>query len=175
MCETVNSGVMAGCSFEPDGRACGQATMARAKKKTGVEENSRVLVHTGLLFDGPPGIARLPFVKSSANLNRLEEPTGRSPNSAPSEHTLLYAPRREKSDSIPIPVVVIGPDRFEDRQPNSCRGALRVSLRTMPSFDSGKRIHNHASPRDFVFVSRTLGVSARVNSTTSSPVRVLMS
>jgi hypothetical protein len=31
------------------------------QKKAGVAENPEVLGHAGLLIDGPPGIARLPF------------------------------------------------------------------------------------------------------------------
>jgi hypothetical protein len=32
------------------------------KKKTGVVEDNHVYNHAGLLFDGPPGMAGLPFV-----------------------------------------------------------------------------------------------------------------
>ena len=31
-------------------------------KKAGVIDDLQVLDHAGLLFDGPPGLARLPFV-----------------------------------------------------------------------------------------------------------------
>ena len=40
-------------------RACGRA---KREKKAGVVENPQVLDHAGLLFDGPSGMAEVPFV-----------------------------------------------------------------------------------------------------------------
>ena len=42
-------------------RSCSWTSKA-VKKKAGVVENPQVLDHAGLLFDGPSGMAEVPFV-----------------------------------------------------------------------------------------------------------------
>ena len=90
-----------------------------SEKKAGVVEDPQVLDHAGLLFDGPPGKAGLPFVQSSDKLQIISGSRRAVVRmSTPTEHSSWYALRREKSKFIRLLATEsLIPDRFEGWRP----------------------------------------------------------
>jgi len=54
------------------------ATITTRTKKTDVSEHPEVFDHVGLLVNGPPGTAGLPFIQSSDDFHCSAEPISKS-------------------------------------------------------------------------------------------------